>query len=78
MYFYMYDLEDYADNIRGFYIDINELPGPIIQEEDELIKAIKAGDWSYDDKYKAFNEKYNYLDDAFASKRVVDILIGEE
>ena len=78
MYFYMYDLEDYADNIRGFYIDINELPGPIIQEEDELIKAIKAGDWSYDDKYKAFTEKYNYLDDAFASKRVVDILIGEE
>ena len=38
--FYMYDLEAYGNEIRGFYIDLDELPGPIVQTEDELIKAI--------------------------------------
>ena len=40
----MYDLEAYGNEIRGFYIDLDELPGPIVQTEDELIKAIKNAD----------------------------------
>ena len=76
--FYMYDLDEYQNNTRDFYISLDELPGPIIKEEQALSDAI--GDITniraeYDEKYKAFNDKFNYLDDANASKRVVETCI---
>ncbi len=77
MIFYMYDLEEYADAIRGFYIDIAELPGPIVKTEEELIEAIKSNNLTYDEKYREFNKKYNSLDDGNASRRVVEKLINE-
>ena len=75
--FYMYDLDKYKDNMRGFYIDLKELPGSIIQTEENLIKEIKStsDNFEYDNKYKKFNDKYNYLDDGNASKRVVERVI---
>ncbi len=76
--FYMYDLELYRDDIRGFYMTLEGLPGPIVRTGGELIEAVKnigTADF-YDERYKAFNEKYNYLDDGNASKRVVDIITG--
>lgn len=76
--FYMYDLDEYAEGIRGFYIDINELPGPIIENEEELPAAIKealSGSFRPNEKYARFNEKYNYLDDGNASRRVVEIAL---
>ena len=75
---YMYDLKEYAEGIRGFYIDINELPGPIIENEEELPAAIKealSGNFRPNEKYARFNEKYNYLDDGNASRRVVEIAL---
>ena len=76
MMFYMYDLDMYANRLRGFYIDLSELPGPIVQDEDEMIEKVsKVEDWFvYDTKYSAFNQKYNYLDDGQASKRFVEYL----
>ena len=76
--FYMYDLDTYQNNTRDFYISLDELPGPIIKEESELSDAI--GNISeiqsqYAEKYKAFNDKFNYLDDAFSAKRVVETCI---
>ena len=72
-------LEAYGNEIRGFYIDLDELPGPIVQTEDELIKAINNAetDRSYDEKYKAFNDKFNYLDDGKAAQRVTEAIIEE-
>lgn len=70
---YMYDLEAYRDDIRGFYLDVSELPGPIIRTEDELVKHIQesiSADF-YDAKYRKFNQKFNYLDDGKAAERVV-------
>lgn len=79
MIFYMYDFEKYKDDLRGFYIDIAELPGKITKTEEELIKAIReTSDFKYDEKYKMFNEKYNYLDDGQAAKRVVEECIRIE
>lgn len=77
--FYMYDLEAYGSEIRGFYIDLDELPGPIVKTEDELIKAIKNAttDHSFDEKYEKFNAKFNYLDDGQAAKRVTEAIIEE-
>ncbi len=73
--FYMYDLDEYKNKLRDFYIDLKELPGPIITEEEELIKEIKNIN-KYDEKYKKiyqkFNQKFNYLDDENAAKRVIN------
>ncbi len=75
--FYMYDLEAYRDDIRGFYIDLEELPGQIVQREEELINNIKSINLKtfYDERYKTFNDKFNYLDDGKVSKRVIDKII---
>ncbi len=76
MIFYMYDFDKYKDELRGFYIDIDELPGEITKTENDLINAInKVKDFKYDEKYKKFNEKYNYLDDGNAAKRVTEKII---
>lgn len=74
MLFYMYDIDEYENKLRGFYIDLHELPGPISKTEEDLIKNIHSIDKikkEYEEKYKIFNEKFNYLDDGQASKRVV-------
>lgn len=76
--FYMYDLELYRDDIRGFYMTLEGLPGPIVRTGDELIETIcsmKNADF-YDERYKAFNEKYNYLDDGKAAERVIKTVMG--
>lgn len=80
MIFYMYDLDDYANEIRGFYITLDELPGPIVQTQDKLLDAIVNvfdREHVYADKYKAFCKEFNYLDDGQASKRVIEAVIEE-
>src|SRR5699024_10425218 len=42
MIFYTYDLEHYRDNLRGFYMNfIEEAPGPLVYNQEELINSIK-------------------------------------
>lgn len=76
--FYMYDLEDYRDNIRGFYLNLEELPGKIVKTENELVDEIKFinGKFEYNSKYEIFNKKFNYLDDGHASKRVIEKILN--
>lgn len=76
--FYMYDLKEYKNDIRGFYLDLKDLPGPIIESEEELILELSRVDdyWGkYNKKYSKFNKKYNYLDDSNSSKRVLESVI---
>ena len=80
MIFYMYDLDDYKNNLRDFYFDLNILPGPIVKQEDDLIKEIKNidnYDELYHDKYIKFNKKFNYLDDGKSTERVVEVIFNE-
>lgn len=73
----MYDLEEYANEIRGFYFDLNILPGPIVKDEDNLILEIKRlENWEKDEKYNSFNKRFNYLDDGRASRRVSEYIIS--
>lgn len=76
MYFFAYDIEDYKNNLRGFYFDLTqEAPGPISLNTQELIRDIKEfspEDWT--DKYKAYSQKYNHLDDGKASLHVVELI----
>lgn len=74
MLFYMYDLDDYKNNLRDFYWDLDELPGPIAKTQEELeynIENIDEISKKYEDKYIVFNKKFNYLDDAEATTRVI-------
>lgn len=79
MIFFMYDLEHYKNESNGFYIDLNELPGQIVETQEDLEKSIEDVDFNIGSskKYKEFNEKYNYLDDGNASKRVIEKVILE-
>lgn len=79
MIFFMYDLEHYKNESNGFYIALNELPGPIVETQEDLEKSIEDVDFNIGSskKYKEFNEKYNYLDDGNASKRVIEKVILE-
>ena len=77
MLFYMYDLDDYKNNLRDFYISLEELPGPIVEKEEDLLNEINNidnYDKKYREKYNVFNEKYNYLDDKDSSMRVIEYL----
>ena len=81
MFFYMYDYDDYKNNLRDFYISLDELPGPIAKTQDELEKNISNIDKmqdKYAKKYAKFNKKYNYLDDGNASERVLKVIFKEE
>lgn len=74
--FYMPDLEFYRDELRGFYLSTDELPGPIIQNQDGLEETIQnVNKWSLSDEFKAkysnFASKFTYLDDGHATERVV-------
>lgn len=74
MYFYMYDLESYQKELRGFYIDIyHDLPGKVIVIEKELLLAIKNNTYNYQ-CLETFNQRFNNQEDGNASKRVIDIV----
>ena len=74
IYFYMYDLQEYASDLRGFYLDIHsDLPGQIYQNELALLKDVKKENFDYKHLIE-FNQTFNNREDGNASKRVVDIL----
>lgn len=74
VWFYMYDLESYASDLRGFYLDIHtDLPGKIYEKEDDMLQAIAAGDFD-PTVYDTFNARFNNREDGKAAKRAVDLL----
>ncbi len=78
--YYMYDFDDYKNNLRDFYISLDELPGPIAKTQEEvedIIKNIDKYSKEYKEKYKKFNAKYNYLDDGDASSRVINVIFKD-
>lgn len=79
--FYMHDLKYYRDELRGFYISLDELPGPIVEDQEALFDSIASVDkWfsapELQDKYEIFENKFTYLDDGHATERVVRRIFG--
>jgi CDP-glycerol glycerophosphotransferase len=75
MLFFTYDLEHYRDRLRGFYFDVERLPGPRLMTSDELIAGIRdAGPLrrAHDDAYRAFVDDFCAWDDGAAAGRFVD------
>lgn len=80
MLFYMYDLDEYKGKLRDFYFSLNELPGPIVEVQNDLEKELNniSKYWKkYKKKYELFNKKFNYLDGIDCSKKVLDVIIDE-
>ena len=77
--FFMYDLENYRDQLRGFYIDIEkDAPGPIVQTESELFQAIldlKDSDVQSNQAFMEFKQRFSSLEDGRATERVVNAFL---
>ena len=78
MIFFAYDIEEYRDNLRGFYFDFeSKVPGPIVKTTDELIdeiNLIRQDGFSPVGKLEAFHKEFCYMEDGKASERVVNAL----
>ncbi|MET1133234.1 MAG: CDP-glycerol glycerophosphotransferase family protein [Aeromicrobium sp.] len=78
---YVYDLEHYRDDLRGFYVDLEEIaPGPVVRTSDEVIDAVaRLGEVEieYADRLAAFRERFGGLEDGHASDRVIDAVFSE-
>jgi CDP-glycerol glycerophosphotransferase len=81
MLFFTYDLADYRDRLRGFYLDFeNKAPGPLLETSHALIDALRALDSAtapYADAYAAFAARFCSLEDGKASTRVIDRLLRD-
>lgn len=72
--FFTYDLDDYINNERGFYIDFeNDIPGKAVFNMDQLIDLFKSKDFDLSRIDKFLDFQFEYLDDK-ATKRLVDFL----
>lgn len=78
IYFYMYDLDEYKSELRGFYLDIyRDLPGEIYQTETKLLKDVRDGVYDYSFLAK-FNERFNSEQTGNCAQKVIDIVFKSE
>lgn len=75
MLFYIYDIEEYRDKLRGFYFDFEkEAPGPLVKTTEELLEEIKKlKNGNNTQTIKRFNQTYCALEDGKASQRISEI-----
>jgi CDP-glycerol glycerophosphotransferase (TagB/SpsB family)/glycosyltransferase involved in cell wall biosynthesis len=76
MLFFTYDLEQYRDQLRGFYFDFEaDAPGPLLATSDQVVAAladIDAVAATYSAAHAAFTARFCPLDDGKASARACD------
>lgn len=79
--FYMYDLDDYRDRLRGFYFDIEkEAPGQIVEDEEGLFDAIEYASKNgqvYPEAFKKFRNRFCYLEDGKSTEQLVDRILRQ-
>lgn len=81
--FYMHDLDYYKDSLRGLYLDLEELPGPVAKTQDELEELLLTiENWSREDKwkkrYRDFSDRFTYNEDGQATEKVVNAIFKKE
>ena len=74
IYYYMYDLEHYDEDLRGFYLDIyHDLPGKIYRKETEMLEDMKNEVYDYE-FLKTFNQRFNAQQTGNCAQKVIDIV----
>ena len=80
MLFFVPDLEEYAEGVRGFYLDYTAtVPGPIVRNADDVageIRRLTSDDWTPTGRYLTFVQEFCRLEDGSAAGRVVDRVWG--
>ena len=75
MVFFAHDLEAYRDDVRGLYVDLEDVaPGPVVRTTAEVaavLRDLAAVASSHVDDYQAFVEQFCPLDDGGATDRVI-------
>lgn len=74
------DYEKYASDIRGFYFDLSEIPGPCCVRTDELVGELRDldGYWErYGAAYDAYVRRFCPKDDGHAAERVIERVWGQ-
>jgi CDP-glycerol glycerophosphotransferase (TagB/SpsB family) len=73
---FTYDLADYRDRLRGFYLDLEEIaPGPLLATSDEVLTALRDLDAvrsAHAGRYAEFRRTFNPNDDGHAGERVLE------
>jgi CDP-glycerol glycerophosphotransferase len=76
MLFFTYDLEQYRDQLRGFYFDFeSDAPGPLLSTSDQVVAALADIDSvaaTFAAAHGAFTARFCPLDDGKASARACD------
>ncbi|MDQ0352781.1 CDP-glycerol glycerophosphotransferase [Alkalibacillus filiformis] len=79
--FYVYDLDEYRDHLRGFYFDLEqEAPGPLVKNTEQVISHIQAvsKDNDLSVSYQQFYSTFCGIEDGEASKRVVEAFYNDK
>lgn len=75
LYFYWPDRRHYEQDLHGFYLDPDTLPGPKCETAEELGSQLVGFDgWCerYGEGYRAFREEFCGKDDGRAAQRVIE------
>jgi CDP-glycerol glycerophosphotransferase len=79
--FFVPDLEEYRETLRGMYFDLGEIsPGPMLETNDDVVAALSTLPQitaEYAERYAAWQARFNAWDDGHAARRVVDALLAE-
>lgn len=79
MIFFVYDIDSYRDQLRGFYFDFEkEAPGPLVKTTTEVISEIRKIS-EIGNKIvvpEMFLRKFTALEDGHAAERVIEKLLG--
>ena len=83
MIFFVPDLDDYRDSIRGVYFDLEAVaPGPVIYTQELVAPAIRSAasdrETTYAEKYDQWQARFNAHDDGNSGRRVLAALFGTE
>src|SRR5699024_6071656 len=73
MIFYVYDIEEYRDSLRGFYFDFeNEAMGTRVKTTEEIIKDIQElnDGFPQDKNFETFYQRFCCLEDGHVSERI--------
>lgn len=80
MIFYAYDEKEYAGDMRGFYFNYQNVPGPIVHTTSEVITALEES-FSHpklSPRYESFIQKYTRWEQGDASKKVWDVVLSHQ
>ena len=79
--FYAYDREQYRQE-RGFYLDLEDMPGPICETIEEVIESIHTSENNKDKYANKFDDsikEFAQLEDGKSTDRLIDIIFnGDE